>query len=56
MQSENFTSGVLTFADDSTVTVVAQSSVVPAPVVQPTDTEITITLSDGSTKVFVPQA
>ena len=55
MQDATFVSAVLTFADGSTVTVVPQGTA-PVPAVQPTDTEVTLTLSDGTTKVFVPRA
>lgn len=32
----------------------ATAAITPAPVVQPTDTEVDILLSDGTTKKFVP--
>lgn len=42
--------------DGVTAIYVDQSTVTPAPVVAPTDTEVDILLSDGTTKKFVPAA
>ncbi len=30
-------------------------AIIPAPVVEPTDTEVDVVLSDGTTKTFVPK-
>ncbi len=48
----NITTIVATMSDGSTVTLFP---VVTAPVVSPTDVEVDIVLSDGTTKKFVPQ-
>ncbi len=42
------------YTDDAVAAAVA--AITPAPVVEPTDTEIDILVSDGSTKKFVPAA
>lgn len=50
--TSGFTTAVATLTDGSQATVFPVSGV---PVVAPTDTEVDVLLSDGTTKTFVPK-